>query len=717
MMNRRISIAVAGLSLVCAMCPTAQAAAGKQRPGRKANPAYAKVDDVAGLPRVLLIGDSISVGYTLPTRKLLQGKVNLHRIPTNGGPTLRGLESIDKWLGKDKWDVIHFNWGLHDLKIMPHGKHQVALDAYEKNLATLVKRLKATGAKLIWASTTPVPAGTLKPPRSNSDVIAYNAVAKKIMDAHGVAIDDLYAFALPRLKEIQRPVNVHFTEKGSQALATQVAASILQALGKTPASAPKPTASMSPDYLKVVRAYADAMLERGRDTYGKVYSPLFAATLDRTTLTLPTGKRLEQIKNIPRAKWGIRSHDRMLTGANPMHDLNLYQVLYGLTKVTGDARYAVEADKTLTWFFEHCQSKATGLMAWGEHIGWDFNAETIIDKPAGTTHEYFRPWVLWPHCSELAPQPCARFARGVWEHQIGDRQTGNFSRHARYDKHGPGTNSEYPRHGGFYIATWAAAYKQTKEPIFLQAIETLLTYFDKRRSPKTDAIPAESNKRSEGEMLWPQSNLSLAVDLWDGAAVVPEALAAKMRQSAARTDKVFLKLGHDVGPNGKGFVKIASTHSLDIRKWGDRGAFTRLWATGYGDATDAVIANLCVLRFRQVKLEAYKKLIVGAAGRYLASEPDIDFPVYPGTLGDVICLMLSAREITGEKSYLDRADHFARRAIELFMTDGSPLPRASSKHDHYEAITRGDTLMMALLGLWAARNKPSLDLALIYPER
>ena len=715
-MFRRISTGGLVLALVCSvgLCAQGQGKKKRRKAPRKPHPSLVKVKDVPGLPRVLLIGDSISMGYTAPTRKLLAGKANLHRIPTNGGPTTRGLEGLTNWLGKGKWDVIHFNWGLHDLKFMPDGKRQVPPDAYEKNLTELVRRLKATGAKLIWASTTPVPPGCDKPRRLPDDAIAYNAVAKKIMDANGVAIDDLYAFALPRLTKIQRPANVHFTDKGSAELAKQVVACILEALGKPPTA---PSASQRLDYLKIVRAYADAMLERGRDTYGKVRSPLFAATLDRKTLELPTGSALEQIKGLRREAWGIRPHDRMLTGANPMHDQNLYQVLYALTAVTGDGRYAAEADKALKWFLEHCQSEATGLLAWGEHIGWCFNAEAIIDKPAGTTHEYFRPWVLWERCYALAPKPSARFARGVWDHQIGDQKTGNFSRHARYDKHGPGTNSEYPRHGGFYIGTWARAYKQTKDPVFLKAIETLLGYFDGRRSPKSDGIPAESASRSKGEMLWPQSNLSLAVDLWDGAELVPDPLRSKMRRSASRTDKVFLKLEHDVKPGGKGFVKIASTHTLDIRKWGDRGAYTRMWATGYGDATEAVVADLCMLRYGQVKLDGYKKLILGAAARYLDSEPDIEFPVYPGTLGDVIYLMLAARQISGQDVYLDRADHFARRAVGLFLDAGSPLPKASSKHGHYEAITRADTLMMAVLELWAARNRPELKLGFVYPER
>lgn len=138
-----------------------------------------------------------------------------------------------------------------------------------------------------------------------------------------------------------------------------------------------------------------------------------------------------------------------------MHDENLYQILYTLSDVVREDRYADEADRTLKWFFEHCQSEITGLFAWGEHTGWDFHTESLIEKKAGTTHEYFRPWVLWARSFELAPEACARFARGVWEHQIYDHETVNFSRHARYDVHGPGRNHEFPRHGGFYIATWA----------------------------------------------------------------------------------------------------------------------------------------------------------------------------------------------------------------------------------------------------------------------
>jgi lysophospholipase L1-like esterase len=193
--------------------------------------ANAPVVDDPTLPRVLLIGDSISIGYTGPVRKLLQGKANLHRIPGNGGPTTNGLANLTQWLGAGKWDVIHFNWGLHDLKFMPDGKRQVAPEDYERNLRELVRKLKATGAKLIWASTTPVPEG-VSPPRLPADVLDYNRIAQKIMTENQIAVDDLYTFALPQLAAIQLRANVHFTAAGSAVLAEQVAASITAALAE-----------------------------------------------------------------------------------------------------------------------------------------------------------------------------------------------------------------------------------------------------------------------------------------------------------------------------------------------------------------------------------------------------------------------------------------------------------------------------------------------------
>lgn len=235
-MIHRLSLTVLALtSLTFAQAPK------PERGGeRRKDPSLAPIEDVAGLPRVLLIGDSISMGYTLPTRELLNGVANVHRIPTNGSSSDVGLAKLDEWLatggaGK-KWDVIHFNWGLHDLKhwkdgkLDPSGPQVNAVEAYEKNLRALVAKLRTTGAKLIWASTTPVPTGG--DGRVAGDEVKYNAAAARVMKDEGVAIDDLHGVAAPQLAKIQREKNVHFTPDGSKVLAGQVAAEIRKALGK-----------------------------------------------------------------------------------------------------------------------------------------------------------------------------------------------------------------------------------------------------------------------------------------------------------------------------------------------------------------------------------------------------------------------------------------------------------------------------------------------------
>ena len=186
------------------------------------------IADNADLPRVLIIGDSISIGYTSPVRLLLQEEANIHRPATNCAMTRKGLEQLDKWLGDEPWDVIHFNWGLHDLKFI-NGERQIPLDKYRENLEALVDQLSETGATLVWCSTTPVPTG-VRPPRTNDDVLAYNGAALEIMESHEILVDDLYTFAAERLDDIQQPNNVHFSPEGSQILAEQVARSIQEAL-------------------------------------------------------------------------------------------------------------------------------------------------------------------------------------------------------------------------------------------------------------------------------------------------------------------------------------------------------------------------------------------------------------------------------------------------------------------------------------------------------
>jgi acyl-CoA thioesterase-1 len=205
------------------------------------------------LPNVLLLGDSISIGYTLEVRKLLAGKANVYRPAgadgkgvANCGDTGSGLRMLNRWLGDTKWDVIHFNWGLHDLKRVKRDNPRMVsndpkdpelnpVGQYARNLEELVRRLKATEARLIFATTTPVVPGTFKPFRAPDAPVQYNQAAGKIMAANGVKINDLHAFILPEVEKLQLPKNVHFTPEGSAKLGQRVAEAVEAELARPPA--------------------------------------------------------------------------------------------------------------------------------------------------------------------------------------------------------------------------------------------------------------------------------------------------------------------------------------------------------------------------------------------------------------------------------------------------------------------------------------------------
>ena len=197
------------------------------------------------LPNVLILGDSISIGYTRDVRQQLRGRANVYRpmnaagtAAENCSDTAKGVSELDRWLGTQTWAVIHFNWGLHDLKHMKDGKPSgdpkdpvlADIPTYTRNMETIVARLKKTGARLVFGSTTPVPAGCKSPFRDPADAPRYNAAAAAVMQAQGVRVDDLFAFAQPQLDKLQLPQNVHFTTAGSKALGEQVAQVIREEL-------------------------------------------------------------------------------------------------------------------------------------------------------------------------------------------------------------------------------------------------------------------------------------------------------------------------------------------------------------------------------------------------------------------------------------------------------------------------------------------------------
>ena len=200
------------------------------------------------LPRVLVIGDSISMNYHDAAKVALKDVANYHRNEGNSFSTVQGVRNMELWLGNYQekglhWDVIQFNHGLHDLKQTfdaasgTFGAYAVPLEEYQKNLEKEIAILKKTGAKLIWCTTTPVPndnKGTYA--RRKGAPAEFNKAALEVMQRHPeILINDLHQVVegSPAFDNWRKTIDVHFYQQEEQRiLGEAVAAAVRKALEK-----------------------------------------------------------------------------------------------------------------------------------------------------------------------------------------------------------------------------------------------------------------------------------------------------------------------------------------------------------------------------------------------------------------------------------------------------------------------------------------------------
>lgn len=182
------------------------------------------------LPRVLLLGDSITRDYYPQVEKRLAGKAYVGRLSSAAfvaDPVL--LQQVQMVLGQYRFDVIHFNNGMH-------GWHYTEAD-YGKALPALIATIRSNApqAQLIWASTTPLRDGKgansdPKAEYSNERIAARNKIANEIMAAQKIPVNDLFTPMLGHREYHQD--SVHFNEQGIQVQAAQVAAVVESALAR-----------------------------------------------------------------------------------------------------------------------------------------------------------------------------------------------------------------------------------------------------------------------------------------------------------------------------------------------------------------------------------------------------------------------------------------------------------------------------------------------------
>ncbi|MEX0777464.1 MAG: GDSL-type esterase/lipase family protein [Phycisphaeraceae bacterium] len=182
---------------------------------------------------VILIGDSIRMGYQPVVTELLSGSATVWGPSDNCFTTRHTLERLDEWVIQRRPVVVHWNNGLHDLAKDPPQRDQsrVSLDEYVTNLRKMLKRMRDAGAVVIWATITPVNQDNHqrnKPfVRLEADVSFYNSAALALMREEKVPVDDLHdVITQAGRDELLLEDGVHYTPEGYRLLGQAVAAAI-----------------------------------------------------------------------------------------------------------------------------------------------------------------------------------------------------------------------------------------------------------------------------------------------------------------------------------------------------------------------------------------------------------------------------------------------------------------------------------------------------------
>ena len=238
-------------------------------------------------------------------------------------------------------------------------------------------------------------------------------------------------------------------------------------------------AGKPPDYLSYVQRFADTMLGRGLDVYGTVKSPMWAGVMDARTLTVPE-------KDVP-ALAGIRASDRAVGGANAYHDVVSWRAFQLLSALSKKPRYAEAVKDYEAWFLKHTQNPETGLLAWGEHLYYDFYQDrVVVERKNHELLEWTPPWdLLWA----VNPKAVEREIAGIRYHYFADDPTALYNRHAFWNKavHQPPKGSQpWIKHSGLYAYGFSFLYAKTKNPEWLKWSRGVSSLYWNHRNPETN---------------------------------------------------------------------------------------------------------------------------------------------------------------------------------------------------------------------------------------
>lgn len=454
------------------------------------------------------------------------------------------------------------------------------------------------------------------------------------------------------------------------------------------------------NYLQYVQAHCDNLIAHGQDAYGEKATALLASVIDSRDMSIPKA-------GVP-ATEGTRDHDRAVGGSNFYHDVETIKVFETLSQLTGDSKYSDAAQAYAEDFLKNTQNPYTGLLGWGEHLYYNFYADSVmvgdLEEPRDDIyHEFLAETPPWPYLWEVDTSAVRKAIDGVRYHfRSTVTQSFLFNRHAHWDKvdgreyrglaQYQDGGQPWIKHSGLQCYSFTFLYAKTGDPLWKRWVQGTADLYWRYRHPETQLTVSCIDDPRDNALHASLSSMSkLSYYLLKAWQLQPE--LEYLRERAEIMMQAAEKYSWD--EQRKGFYNLLE---LDGSVFDDE--LIPVVYTGYGGA-DIITFGRYAAYFHEVTGDpVYRQMVEKVAAMLLDTDWPDDFVI--NSLATALQFSLDAYEVTGDERLLKAAQAYADTGIDKLWS-GKLFVRQPGD-PYYESKLRTNSLVAGLLRLHFIEN-------------
>jgi len=462
------------------------------------------------------------------------------------------------------------------------------------------------------------------------------------------------------------------------------------------------------DYLYYVKTHCDNLIKHGQDTYGSQTNHMLASVIDTRDMSVPRA-------NVPPTE-GTRPHDRAVGGSNFYHHVETIKLFETLSSITDDEKYERTAKAYATDFLKTCQNPHTGLLAWGEHLYYNFYADSVmvgdLANPRNDIyHEFLAETPPWNYLWELDTTAVRKAIAGIQYHfRSPTTQSYLFNRHAYWDKV---DKREYRglaqyqvggqpwiKHSGLQAYSFAFLYSKTENPTWKEWAEGSGSLYWKYRDPETNlTVSCIDDPRPNA--LYPSINSMALLSYYLLKASQLDSEFSHFQERAETMIKSAEKYSWDA--ERKGYVS-----SLNLDGSVRDAELVPVIYTGYGGSDIIQFGRIAAYFYQITNDKAYRTMVRKVADLVLQTTWPDSFVI--NSLGAAAQFTLDAHEILQDERLLAAARGYADIGIKQLWS-GQMFVRQPAD-PYYEAKLGTSQLVAALLRLHLLNNQKTTEASL-----